>query len=283
MIYRNVAPFYFLLSYLCLALGSAKAQAQNTFAYTLYVEDKEVGSMSIEHQPQVDGLFIIEQHSHINTPGFWGDLDIQGTLKETHAANGALLKSDNKVKENSKTFWTRIELSFDEYLAFKTQMKNDLEQEDEETIELAKGAVAHLIPGTGDIMMVGELLFSEAEDEQINTRFTKNSFDTSFLELPYYWKNNGFTLPSSLRIFDTEEMFVFSTTITHKGKEAVNIGGIVIEANQYTLNVKENEPTEIWLALSNDHIPYFVQITGKEDGENYRIAHVTNKREKKVE
>jgi hypothetical protein len=280
MPFRKATSFSALLASLCLLFVSFNAQAQVTFTYTLYVEDQELGSISIEHHPQANGHYVITQHSHIKAPGFWGDLDFQGTLKETHASNGMLLKSGNKFIENDQTFWTKIELSGDEYLAFKAQLKNSQEQEDDESIDLAKGVVAHLVPGVGDVMMVGEFLLSDGNEKQMNSRFTKDSFDICFLDLPYFWKSNSYILPSSLRIFDTEEMFIFSTTISHKGRVELNINGTVIEASHYTLNVKDNASTEIWLAVSDADLPYFVQITGEDEGDAYKIAYKPNKLER---
>jgi hypothetical protein len=75
-------------------------------------------------------------------------------------------------------------------------------------------------------------------------------------------------------------MFIFSTTISHKGRVELNINGTVIEASHYTLNVKDNASTEIWLAVSDADLPYFVQITGEDEGDAYKIAYKPNKLER---
>jgi hypothetical protein len=227
--------------------------------------------------PQADGQYVIEQYCHFSSSGFWGSFDYQGKLNETHAPSGMLIKSGNNVKEDDERYWTQIKLSGDEYMAFKSQMKSDQEKEDEEAIDLAAGAIAHLVPGAGNIMMISELLMPDGKQEQISKRFTKDSFDTSFLNLPYFWKNNGYKFPSSLRVFDSDELIVYSATISSKGKEVIENDGMVIQANHYTLHVNDDMTTEIWLARSENHVPYFVQITGLDDGLIYKIAYKSNK------
>jgi hypothetical protein len=256
--------------------ASVNVQSQDTFSYSLSIEEEAFGRIIIKHNNQTDGRYIIEQQSHITASGLWEDFNHQGTLKETHTSSGVLVQSGNTVKENDKTFWTKIELLGNEYMAFKSQIKNGQEQEDDESLDLAQGVVAHLVPAAGNILMISEFLLSDEEEEQINKRFTKYSFDSSFLDLPHLWKKNSFSLPSSLRIFDTEEMFIFSATIKAKGKEEIESDGMVIRAHHYTLDVEGDAPTEIWLALGHDDIPYFVQITGEDDGDTYKIAYIPN-------
>jgi hypothetical protein len=250
--------------------------AEDVFNYAIAVNDEELGTLSIEHQDKDDGHYVIAQHTHIKSSGYFEDFVYQGALKESHSPTGLLLESSNKENINNETYWTQIELSGDEYLAFSSQLKNDQEKEDDDAIGLAQGALSYIVPGAGDAMTVGEALISDDKQEKRNNRFPKESFDVSFLNLPYLWKKNNLSLPSPLRIIDTEEMHIFQASILPRGKEEVKINGRVLEAYHYSLVVEDSEPTEIWLALNKTQIPFFVRIKGNDDEGPYEIEYRPN-------
>jgi len=278
MSHRN--PYFNVSFFLTLCLLSSISFAQTTMRYTVYSDAKPIGNMSVGYNTLDTGSYTLEEISHIKSPSSWEDKDLQSHLLETHQEDGSLIKSDKKVKVNDKIYWTKTELFDDEFLVSTADLTNDQQKEDDEVVMFAKGVVSGLVPGLSDVMMVGELLLSEGSNQPINNRFAKDSIDTSFLNLPYLWKNSGYRLPKTLCILDMEKMIVFSTAITYLGEEILEMNGAIVNTKHYKLSVENNFPTEIWLAAEGQSSPYFFQITGKDDGDVYKIVLSSPKLEK---
>lgn len=262
-----------------LFLMSCPALAQTSLSYAVHIDKEPVGSLSVNYKPVGEDLNVIEQTLDINVPGVLGDNSLQSALSETHKVGGKLIKADNKVTENDKVYWTKIELFGDEFLVSRSELTNDQQKEDAEAVDMAKGVVAYLLPGAGNVMMIGEVLLTDDKDLPKNNRLTQNSFDTSFLNLPYVWQKHDQSFPKSLRIFDTENAYIFSADVTYAGDETLTISDQTFNAKRYTINVKDADPTDIWLMADDNDTPYFLKITGKDNGDDYQVILSLEKQE----
>ena len=248
---------------------SAGASAQAFFEYALFYENKYVGDLSIQYSSGDEGSYIVEQKYQIKSKGFFGigGMELKNTLVETYTDNGLLLRADNKLIERSKLFWTLSELSRDEYLVFRAQLKNEQEKEEEEFIELVKDVAAHLVPGAGEVFAIGELILSDGHEAVVGTRFPRDGFDTTFLGIPYLWRNLGYMLPDSMHIFDTEEMHIYFADIEYQGEEYHSIDGAVVTSHHYTLKTSGTDLTDIKIASADSGEPYFLEVLGN----SYRV------------
>lgn len=259
-----------LYTALILLFSSVGVSAQSLFEYAVYIDGKDAGILSVQYILKSDGSYIIEQKYEIKSTGFFGfgGVELKSTLTETHTNNGLLLKADNKLMDRSKLFWTLSELSGDEYLVFRAQLKNEQEKEEEEFIELVKGVVVHLVPGAGEVLAISELILSDGHEAVVGTRFARDSFDTSFLGIPYLWKNLGYVLPDSMYIFDTEKMYIYSAEIEYRGEGHHHFNGAVVTSHHYTLNPSGADSTEIRLASADGGDPHFLEVVG----DSYRVV-----------
>lgn len=55
------------------------------------------------------------------------------------------------------------------------------------------------------------------------------------------------------------------------GGSESNLHSGAIQAKHYSLEIKGVEPINIWLTKSDSNIAYFVQISGRENGNSYNI------------
>ena len=254
-----------------LFMGS-QALAQSVRHYDLLVDKKKIGGVSIKTDHLSGGGRKVTQFLQIKTGGFWGKIDIRGTLEETISASGKLQDASNKLRENKKVYWSKLSLSGQEYLSFRSQMKDEGEKDMDELKGLAQGVATFLVPEVGDVIEIGTLLLSDDKNAPRNDRLTASSFDTSLVGLPFYWQRNAFRLPDNLRIFDTQDMVILVARIEDLGTEHLAIGTRQIPSRHYRLKVKGTDPIDIWLFRAADGKAYFAKLAGKEDGSQFQVT-----------
>ncbi|WP_157738894.1 DUF6134 family protein [Labrenzia sp. VG12] len=263
-----------LQAILALALFSMcpPVMAQTLKHYDLLLDDKKIGGVTMKTDDLAQGGRKVTQFLRIKTGGFWGKIDIRGTLEERISASGQLLEASNELKENKKVFWSKLQLSGEEYLSFRSQMKDKGEKDMDELKDLATGVATFLVPEVGDVIEIGTLLLSDDKNSPRNDRLTASSFDTSLVGLPFYWQRNAFRLPGNLRIFDTQDMVILMAKVEDLGTEHLVSGTKQIPARHYRLKVKGTDPIDVWLFRSADGHAYFAKLTGKEDGSLFQVC-----------
>jgi len=199
-------------------------------------------------------------------------MDMRGTLEETIWASGQLLEASNKLKGNKKVYWSKLSLSGQEYLSFRSQMKDEGEKDMDELADLAKGVATFLVPEVGDVIEISTLLLSDGKNAPRNDRLTATSFDTSLAGLPLYWQRNTYRLPDNLRIFDTQDMVILVSRVEDLGTEHLSVGAQHIPARHYRLKAKGTDAIDLWLFRAADGVAHFAQLTGQEDGSAFKIS-----------
>lgn len=255
-----------------LAVSASITSYAKTINYQLVVDKKQLGTISASYTTEKSGKYSLKRTSHINVPGLLKDEKLESTVTETYSPQGKLLKSSYKVRYKNKIYWTKLELHGKEFLAFQSEITNDSQKEDEQLVEFTKGVVADMVPGAGEVMLINDIL---DENQPSNDRFTSDSFDTSFSNLPFLWKKSNYELPKKLRLLDTEDMGIFPVDVVFQGIETVSLKNKKITASHFKLLSKDSKPTEIWLALDEAKKPFFYKITGHEDGDDYAIVPVS--------
>lgn len=255
-----------------LIMNCSAVAAQTRKHYSLKVDNKEIGSITLLSETLPKGGRKISQNLRIKTSGFWSSLDIAGALEETISAEGTLQEASSKIRENKKVYWSKLSRSGDEYLSFRAQMKSDEEKDIDELASLAKGVVTVLVPGAGDVIEIGTLLLSDDRNNPKHDRLTAGSFDTSLAGLPFFWERNAYQLPGKLRVFDTEDMMILATRIEDLGTDNLTIGTVRVSTRHYRLIIKGSDPIDIWLLRAKDNSAYFAQVTGKESGSAFQLT-----------
>lgn len=246
--------------------------AQTLKHYDLLLDEKKIGGITMKTEELHRGDLKVTQLLRIKTGGFWGKIDIRGTLEETISASGQLLEASNELKENRKVFWSKLQLSGEEYLSFRSQMKDKGEKDMDELKDLATGVATFLVPEVGDVIEIGTLLLSDDKNAPRNDRLTARSFDTSLVGLPFYWQRNAFRLPAKLRIFDTQDMVILNAKVEDLGREHLVFGTQQLPSRHYRLKVKGTDPIDVWLFRSADGRASFAKLSGKEDGSLFEVS-----------
>eukprot|EP00903_Cladosiphon_okamuranus_P002042 g2040.t1 len=246
--------------------------AQDLKHYDLFMDRKNIGSISIKTENDAEGSYKVTQFLKIKAGGFWGKIDIRGTLEEQISASGQLQEASNKLTENNKVYWSKLQLSGQEYLSFRSQMKDAGEKNLDELKDLAAGVATFLVPEVGDVIEIGTLLLSDGKNLPKNDRLTASSFDSSLVGLPHYWQRNSFRLPATLRIFDTQDMVILVSKIDDLGTQNLSVGEQQIAARHYRLKAEGTAPIDVWMFKAANGRAHFAMLAGKEDGSLFQIT-----------
>ncbi len=263
---------------LCLLMGSNIVDATERY-YELQVAGKELGIIREHFALDINKGYRISQQLTLSESGWWGTFELSSELVEIHDHQGVLQKASNNVVENGKTYWTKVELHADEYLAFRGQIRSDKEQQEEEDEKIAMSAIASLIPGASEVLAVGSGVFGE-DDKSVQRRFSRDSFDTSLLGLPTFWRRSSNRLPEKIRIFDSEEMLVFDGVTELKSTEVKSIEGRETLVHHFRLVEEHGENFDVWLADDGSFSPYFLKISGLQDGDLVVLSYRPDVKEK---
>lgn len=256
-----------------LVLGSLSgAHAASPLTYEIELNGKPVGQIVHEYVQQPDGGHGLKLSTQIETKSFFSKVRINSVLEETISADGYLDAASNRLVENKKTYWTKIQRSGSSYLAFTAEMKTPEQLETEELAGLAKEVIATVVPYAGDAMTVAGILLSDKRDAPQHKRLTTDHFDTSLIGLPLYWQSNGYDLPSSLTIIDTEEMSVFKAKVKDLGDTQISVGGKNLTVRHIQLDVANAKPMEIWMVRPETGPAHFFQISGMSDGAKFKVT-----------
>ncbi|GAA0782222.1 hypothetical protein E1180_21920 [Roseibium denhamense] len=255
-----------------LIAGGASAHAGSVRIYSVELDGKHVGQILHEYSRLPDGAHDFQLTTKIEAKAFFRKVRITSVLKETISANGFLDEASNKLVENKKTYWTKIQRSGDSYLAFTAQMKTPQELEIEEVAGLAKEVIATVVPYAGEAMTIAGILLLDERGSPQHKRLTTDHFETSLIGLPLYWQSRNYVLPKTLTIIDTEEMSVFKAAVTDLGDTQVSLGGRPVTARQIRLKIANSKPMEIWMIRPETGPAYFFQIKGKSDGASFKVS-----------
>lgn len=232
----------YLIISLALGLANQNILAQESWDYDFYIDTKKIGGLRISYQPKQNGNYVIEQLSQIKISEFWAKADIHSTLTEQHDKNGSFIKSNHKIRENGRFHRESIQSSKRGFSVYQFESQGNTEKDNP---------------------------------------ISKNSFDTTFLNIPHLWKKYKNKLPPVLRILDTEDTFVFTAHIRRVHGTNLKISKYTNQTEQhYIFSVKDAEPINIGLAISEKGLPYFTKITGIDDGDTYRIVLLPHQKER---
>lgn len=263
--FKTLASAAFLFS------SASAAISETQLRYEIQLDGKSVGTIDLDQRPATNGDQNIKLTTQIQLSGFWNKINILSVLQETVTKTGLLREASNKLSEGNKTYWTKIEHSDGEYLAFTAQMKNQKELENEEILGLAQEVVASVVPYAGETMAVAQILLSDEKDSPQHRRLTSAHFDTTLIGLPHYWQRNGKQFPTLFRILDTENMSVFEAKMENLGAAQLSVGGTQIPVHHYRLRADDDSPLDIWFAMPKTGPAYFARLKGKEDGAAFNV------------
>jgi len=243
----------------------------SVFFYDIFSEGEDIGEMSIQIIGSPSSDYVILENSHIRISGWWGDIDIRNSQSEEYSITGMLLKADSKTLSGKKIFWTKIKSLEKELLASFIQVENLTEQEEEIFSNMIMTTAINFNPRFNELNSTSQPLSADNNAFSENTRFPRNSYDTTFSNLPIYWKKAKKEMPEIIKVLDSENLSIDEIRITYLGLEDIEIGASNISAHHYKMIPEEKKHIDIWLAVNHRKTPYFVQLAGEDEDGPFHI------------
>ncbi len=258
-----------MLTTVSLLLGSVvHAQATDSddyFLYDMFAEGGDIGDARIQFVQQSNGTYIIAEQSHILTSGWWGKLDVRTDYVEEYSKQGQLLNADGKAYDGDTIFWSQVHEVDNEYWVSLSEVKTISKKEEDAFIGIAVGLASEYIPNVSEVLAIPQLLFSNDAQQSKSYRFAINDFDTSFNHLPFFWANNGQTLPDSIWLFNSEDLSITQYTV-------------VRIADHFRLQPEQGKPIDIWLSSNIAGTPHFTKVIGEGEDGQFHMTLKPNKR-----
>ncbi len=235
------------------------AASDHYFMYDIFVEGEDIGDARIQFVQQGDGTYIIAEQSHILTSIWWGEVDLRRDYVEKYSKQAQLLNADGKTYDGDTVYWSQVHATDHEYWVTSSEIKTISSQEEEAFMGIAVGLASEYIPNVSEVLAISQLLFSNDAQQTKSYRFANNDFDTSFNHLPFFWRDNRYSLPTTIRLLDSDDLSITDYVVTGLATEK--------KSSQYHVNLQPDtgEPITLWLAISKAGVPHFTEIVAEDE------------------
>lgn len=234
--------FFFLVASSIAFADTLSNQYLNVFNYDLFFDSKDIGDIRVALENRDDGTLRIIEGAAIKAPGFFNTINIRSTQVETFTKDGELLTAELKTMDGDYTFFHRAVAENNDLWVSYSKVRSSMSSSS-----------------------------SETKASPLSVCCSNRDYDISFSYLPFYWLDQQQSLPKSIKTFDVESLAVEAFSIEDLGVDTVQSKSTSITAKHYSLSQTNSKPLDIWLALNDQDIPYFVQMAGHDDGGSFRI------------
>ncbi len=252
--------------------GDKWGESKALFQYDIFSADDDIGDINIHIIKLNPAGHVFHELSQINVSGIWGKIELISSLSEEYSGHGELIKADKKERDGKKAFWTQIQLLDEEIWASTTQIKKLSEIEEQQFVDLSVGLISSMIPNVGDVISISQLIFSDSDGKKDSFRIDKDSYDTTFSNMPFYWQKNQYQFPAELTILDTDTLSVYSVKTefmgTEKNIKTQSIGGT---KHHYRMTPPEGKHFDIWVAVDAQNTPHLVQLIAEDKDGEFKI------------
>lgn len=265
---------------LCLALmikniSSALAQAPDflSLRYDTLSEGKDVGDITLKLSQTEKGYLIVE-HNHIKTSGWWGDIDITTVMFEAFRHGIGLIKADSKTVDGVTAYWSKINRHENYFLGEFTEFPKISSREIQQFFELSSVAKKKGVSTATEVFSLSKAIFSTCGDSTCthSVKFAQGSFVTTLNDFPFFIQRNADKpLPRKIRILDSENLEIIHADISDRGVENVSIGTKEIQVRYLILSGSEFKPSHLWIRTDPASLPYIVRHTGESEDGKFEI------------
>ncbi len=277
--------FFILISQTCFASNQNRPSnyppetndnKTHKMIYEILTKGKPIGHLTHRVIPTEKGYAITES-SDIKLSGWWGKIHIHSTFIDTYNNKGELLTSDNKMRDGSTTHELITRRQADNYFASYQKIKKTTKDELTKLNTLSELINKDDYINPEKILRLFQMAFTNrTAKNQEEGSFSKNSFDTTFTYLPFFFQKYAQKdFNKDITLYDTEELKLSTHTVKDLGWETLELKGKPIKTRHFSLNDKKNPETHIWLGdfstpigetfiHAYQTIPYLVRMTAED-------------------
>jgi hypothetical protein len=254
------------------AQGLDKADKSHTiFDYDVFSEGAEVGSMQVEIIKDTQGGYQIIENTSIYVDSVWNEVNLKSTSKELYSSEDHFISADKKTYDKSKLYWSKIDGSEQDLWMSFSELLNKTKKEEMEVVGLSMALLNNLVPAAGEAIGLTHLLFSDSTGTPPSRLFPKGSHHTTLAHLPQYWSNQKLTLPAKISLLDIETISIGQIEVEYRGLQVKTLNDTRVLTNHYSLVSENSESLNIWLAVNENDVPYFFQLSGEDQNGSFTI------------
>lgn len=231
-----------------------------TFNYDIFAKNDDIGDMEVQIVKKPQGGYQILENTTFQKSSDWDEINLKSTASELYSFEGKLISADKKTFDKTEAYWSKIDsVGADFWMSF-SEIKNLAQQEENELIGFSFAILDDLIPEAGQVLGLSKLLLSDTKAVPTSVRFPKNSHHTTLANLPKYWLIHQQKLPTKINVLDIETTSITQMKTEYIGLDVKTLGGNKAITHHYTLASEKNAPVNVWLAVSENNIPYFHEL-----------------------
>jgi hypothetical protein len=238
----------------------AADKTHSTFSYDIFSEGKDIGNMQVQIIEKREGGYQILESTTIIKSSDWNDINLESAANELYSLEDNLISADKKTFDQKKAYWSKIDSSGTDLWMSFSEIKNFREKEEGELVNFSIAILDNLIPEVGEVLGLSLLLFSDTKAVPTSVRLPKNSHHTTLANLPKYWSIHRQKLPAKIQLLDIETTSITQMTTENRGIKVKTYGGNEVSTNHYTLTSENSAPLDIWFAVNEHNIPYFLEL-----------------------
>jgi hypothetical protein len=238
----------------------AADKTHSTFSYDIFSEGKDIGNMQVQIIEKREGGYQILESTTIKKSSDWNDINLESAANELYSLEDNLISADKKTFDQKKAYWSKIDSSGTDLWMSFSEIKNFREKEEGELVNFSIAILDNLIPEVGEVIGLSLLLFSDTKAVPTSIRLPKNSHHTTLANLPKYWSIHRHKLPAKIQLLDIETTSIAQMTTENRGIKVKTYGGNEVSTNHYTLTSENSTPLDIWFAVNEHNIPYFLEL-----------------------
>jgi hypothetical protein len=247
---------------------AAAGKVHPTFNYDIFLQGEDVGDMLLQIIKKPQGGYQILESTTIQKSSDWDEINLRSTTNEMYSLENNLISADKKTFDQTKAYWSKIDsLGADLWMSF-SEIKDLAQQEESDLIGFSIAVLDDFIPKASEVLGLSQLLLADTKARPTSIRVPKNLHHTTIANLPKYWSIHQQTLPAKIQLLDIETTSITQMKTEYRGLEVKTLGGDEVPTHHYTLTSENSAPLNIWLAVNENHIPYFFELkTNRNSGD----------------
>jgi hypothetical protein len=249
-------------------------EADNThtiFDYDVFYEGDEVGNMQVKISKNAQGGYQIIENTSIYKDSVWNEVELRSISNELYSSEDNFISADKKTYDKKKHYWSKIDSSEQHLWMSFSEIQSKAQKEEMEVVGLSMAVLNNFVPAADEAVGLTHLLLSDGTVTPQSLLVSKGSHHTTWAHLPQYWSKQKLTLPSKINLLDIETISIEQIDVEYRGLQVKTLNDTRVLTNHYSLVSENSESLNIWLAVNENDVPYFFQLSGEDQNGSFTI------------
>lgn len=251
-------------------------KVNNTQTFDVLLNQDPIGNATHIYQTNANrsNQYSIGYSDQIKLTNWLADEVIQTRQLETYNTTHELKTLNYHLTVGKEQFVVKMDHSQTDYTIIGAQLETDEEQDI--AVHMLSSAIGNAVLGNSETLsLIASLLPFGNSDEQ-STEALKipiNSFDSTFLNLPYFWQANGYQLPNQFKLFDIEDSESHLVHVKDLGMLSFPRKETFFKSQAYELIIDDEVRIEVWFTGQQSNSACFTKYMLKDGKDTYEFTY----------